>query len=172
MSRPGVSWRGGAGEGWPGTYRPGVARRSGGESPGPATVREVPRRPPAGGAFWRAERASFGYAFEGLGYAWRTQRHVRIHAGITLLAVALGLVLRITPAEWAALVAMVALVMALELLNTVVEVVVDLAMPDYHPQAKVAKDVAAAAVLVAAGGAVLVGALIFVPRLATLLLQR
>lgn len=117
------------------------------------------------------ERASFGYAFQGIGYAWSTQRHLRIHAVLAALAVLLGVVLRIGPTEWAVLCLTVVAVIALELLNTVVEAVVDLASPDYHPLAKVAKDVAAGAVLVAACGGVAVGAFLFVPRIWSLLTQ-
>ena len=112
-----------------------------------------------------AERRSFGYAFQGLRFAWLTQRHLRIHAALALLALGAGVALGISPAEWAALAATATLVSALELLNTVVEVVVDMVTAEFHPQAKVAKDVAAAAVLVAAMGAVVVGAAIFVPRI-------
>jgi len=117
------------------------------------------------------ERASFGYAFQGIAYAWSTQRHLRVHAVLATLAVLLGAGLRIGPTEWAVLCLTIAVVFALELLNTVVEAVVDLASPDYHPLAKVAKDVAAGAVLVAAGGGVAVGAFLFVPRIWSLLSQ-
>ncbi|HEV2122456.1 MAG TPA: diacylglycerol kinase family protein, partial [Chloroflexota bacterium] len=137
--------------------------------PSPA-VRPVPLPGPV----WRAdnpgsvlaqERASFRYAFEGLRYSWTTQRHLRIHISLALLAVSLGLLLTISPVEWAALLAVIALVIALELLNTVIEVVVDMITREYNPQAKVAKDVAAAAVLIAAIGAATVGAVIFIPRI-------
>ncbi|MBI3972345.1 MAG: diacylglycerol kinase family protein [Chloroflexi bacterium] len=119
--------------------------------------------------FWAEERLSFGYAFQGLRYSWRTQRHLRIHAGIAALVAGAGLIFSIGAAESAALLALIALVAALELLNTVVEVVVDLITPDFHPKGKIAKDVSAAAVLVAAIGAVLVGAVVFVPRIWRLL---
>ena len=96
------------------------------------------------------ERLSIGFAFEGLRYSWRTQRHLRMHASIAVLVVGVGLLLSLSAGEWAVLLAMMSLVGTLELLNTVVEVVVDLLSPDYHPRAKVAKDVAAGAVLLAA----------------------
>lgn len=143
-------------------------------SPPRAVIREVPRgsgraarasRP----SLWRTERRSFGYAFEGLGHAWRTQRHLRIHVALGLLAAGAAMVLGISPAEWAALLGVMTMVIALELLNTVVEAAVDIASPAFHPKAKVAKDVAAAAVLVSAIGASLVGASIFIPRLMALL---
>jgi diacylglycerol kinase (ATP) len=115
------------------------------------------------------ERDSFGYAFRGLAHAWATQRHLRIHAGLASLAVLLGVVLRISPAEWAVLCLTIALVTALELLNTVVETVVDLLSPGYHPLAKIAKDVAAGAVLIGAGGGIGVGCFLYLPRLFALL---
>jgi diacylglycerol kinase (ATP) len=115
------------------------------------------------------ERDSFGYAFQGLAYAWTTQRHLRVHAGLAALAVLLGFVFRISPAEWAVLCLTIALVSALELLNTVVETVVDLLSPGYHPLAKIAKDVAAGAVLLGAFGGIGVGGFLFLPRLWALL---
>jgi diacylglycerol kinase len=120
-------------------------------------------------SFLRKERSSFGYALAGLKYGWRTQRHLRIHAVIAALAVGAGLVLSLTAAEWAVILTLITLVTALELLNTVVEVVVDLVSPEYHPLAKIAKDVAAGAVLVAAMGAVAAGAALFLPRIIRLL---
>ena len=127
-------------------------------------------RPARGaGSLWEQERRSFGYAGQGIRHAWETQRHLRIHVGLGLLAVGLGLGLGIGIGEWAALLTVMTVVIALELLNTVVEAAVDLASPQFHPKAKVAKDVAAGAVLVSAVGATLVGAVIFVPKLAALI---
>ena len=138
-----------------------------------AVVREVPAterrfRPREGDSLWQQERRSFGYAGQGIRHAWTTQRHLRIHVGLGLLAVGLGLALGIAVGEWAALLTVMTVVIALELLNTVVEAAVDLASPQFHPKAKVAKDVAAGAVLVSAVGASLVGAVIFLPRLLAL----
>jgi diacylglycerol kinase (ATP) len=130
-------------------------------------------KPPRSGGrnVLREERASFGYAFQGIGHAWSTQRHLRIHAVLATLAVLLALGLRISAAEWAVLCLTIATVLALELLNTVVEAVVDLTSPDYHPLARVAKDVAAGAVLIAAFGGVAVGAFLFLPRIWALITQ-
>lgn len=108
---------------------------------------------------------SFGYAFEGIYYTLRTQRNMRVHLGIGLLAAVLGLWLGLSLTEWAVLLVMMGLVYALEMINTVVESLVDLATDSFHPLAKVAKDVAAGAVLVAAIFAVGVGLLLFLPKL-------
>ena len=131
-----------------------------------AVIREVPpseRR--LTGSLWQQERRSFGYAGQGIRHAWETQRHLRMHVALALVAMGLGLTLGIGVAEWAALVTVITVVIALELLNTVVEAAVDLASPTFHPKAKVAKDMAAGAVLVSAMGAAVVGAVIFLPRL-------
>jgi diacylglycerol kinase len=132
-----------------------------------AVIREVPPR--VGGSLWKQERRSFGYAFEGIKHAWVTQRHLRIHVALGLLAGGIGLALGLGAGEWAALLTVMTVVIALELLNTVVEAAVDLASPQFHPKAKVAKDVAAGAVLVSAVGATLVGLVIFLPKLMALI---
>jgi diacylglycerol kinase len=108
---------------------------------------------------------SFGYAFEGAAYILRTQRNARIELAIAVIAVGLALWLGITPVEWAVLAITIALVVALEWLNTALELAVGLASPEAHPTAKAAKDVAAACVLLGAITSVVVGFLLFVPRL-------
>lgn len=111
--------------------------------------------------------ASFRCAFAGLAYGWR-QRNLRLHLAAAAGAILLALALRVTGAELALLVLTVGLVLVAELLNTALEALVDLAVGEYHQLAKAAKDVAAAAVLVSALAALLVGAIIFLPRLAAL----
>lgn len=110
--------------------------------------------------------SSFRYAWAGVCYAFVTQRNFRIHTAIGSVAVTLGLFLRISTVEMAAIALTTALVMALELLNTAIESVVDLTVKrTYHELAKVAKDCAAGAVLVAAIAALLVASLILLPPL-------
>lgn len=109
--------------------------------------------------------ASFRYAFAGIGYAIRTQRNFRIHVLISACVVAVGVWLRISWEQWAILAVMMALVLHAELVNTALEAIVDKASPEIHPLAKIAKDCAAAAVLVTALLAVLVGLLILGPPL-------
>ncbi|MEO1131743.1 MAG: diacylglycerol kinase family protein [Cyanobacteria bacterium J06639_1] len=109
---------------------------------------------------------SFQYAGNGVTYAFRTQRNFRIHAGMTALALSLGLGLHLPAAELAIIGITCGLVMAMELMNTAVEAVVDLTVGDrYHELAKVAKDCAAGAVLVTAGIAILVASLLLLPGL-------
>lgn len=108
---------------------------------------------------------SFSYAFQGWAYVLRTQRNAWIHTFVTLIVLALAFWLRLPRVEWAILLLTLMAVWMAELINTALESVVDLTMLDPHPLAKIAKDVAAAAVLVGALGAVLIGLLILGPPL-------
>jgi diacylglycerol kinase (ATP) len=108
--------------------------------------------------------ASFGYAWQGLRHSFLTQRNFRIHVAAAIVALVVGLVLRFSPAEWAMVALVVVVVLAAEMVNTMVEALVDLVSPRYHPLAKVAKDVAAGVVLLTAIGAVVIGLLLFGPR--------
>ena len=108
---------------------------------------------------------SFGYAFAGIAYILRTQRNARIELGIGAAVIALALWLGLSPLEWAVLAITIALVLALEWINTSLELAVSLASPDRHPSAKASKDVAAACVLLGAITSVVVGLVLFGPRL-------
>ena len=110
--------------------------------------------------FWR----SLGYAAEGILHTVRSQRNARIHVTVLLLVVLAGWAFRISRLEWALVVLVSGLVLALETLNSAVEAFVDMVQPDHHPLAKVVKDASAGAVLLAALTAALVGVLIFGPR--------
>jgi diacylglycerol kinase len=108
---------------------------------------------------------SFVYAFEGWGHVLRTQRNAWIHSIISMLVFALAFWLEISRFEWAVLLLTTMTVWMAEFFNTALEAIVDMVMPDYHPLAKTAKDVAAATVLVGALGAILIGLLILGPPL-------
>jgi diacylglycerol kinase (ATP) len=109
----------------------------------------------------KSPQESFRHALNGILLSFRTQRHLRIHFIIALFVLAGGFLYRLNRAELLLLVGAISLVILAELLNTSLETVVDLVTTDYHPLAKVAKDVAAGAVLVAAFNAALVGAVLF-----------
>ena len=100
----------------------------------------------------------------------RTQRNARIHLSVALVVVALGLWLGLSHTEWAIIALTIGLVLVAEAFNTVAEAAVDLATAEYHPLAKIAKDVAAGAVLLMAIAAVVVGLLILGPPLCQALL--
>ena len=108
---------------------------------------------------------SFGHAFHGLGHILRTEPNAWIHSVATLAVVLLGWTLGVDSAGWAWLVAAIASVWAAEALNTAFERLADALHPDPHPLVRDAKDAAAAAVLVAAAGAALVGLLVLGPPL-------
>lgn len=108
---------------------------------------------------------SFRFAFSGLGYLFRTQRNARIHLAIAAAACAVAAWLGISRVEWAVMIFTIALVLILEGLNTAIEAAIDLASPDLHPLAKIAKDLAAGMVLIAAMASVGVGLLVLGPPL-------
>jgi diacylglycerol kinase len=112
---------------------------------------------------------SFGYALAGMWHALNTQPNFRIHLSVMLMALALAAVLRVNGAEWLAILILIGIVLQAELFNTAIEAIVDKASPEQHPLAKIAKDCAAGAVLVAAITAVVVGVVIFAPKLLALL---
>lgn len=111
---------------------------------------------------------AFRYAGAGVVHAFRSQRNIRIHVVAGTLALELGVLVGLEPWQWVALVLAITVVLALEMVNTAVEAAVDLAAPGYHHLARVAKDVVAGSVLVAAAGSLAVGCLIFGPRVGQL----
>jgi diacylglycerol kinase (ATP) len=114
--------------------------------------------------------SSFLYAGQGMWYALRTQRNFRIHVIASILVIAAGLALELPNTQIAILGLTCGAVMALELINTALEAVVDLTVKQsYHELAKIAKDCAAAAVFVAALTAILVGVCLMAPPLLVIL---
>ena len=107
---------------------------------------------------------SFGYAFEGVGYALKTVKNLKIHLFFALLVIIGGFFFQIEKTEFIVCLAFVALVISLELVNTAIEEVVDIASPEINPIAKRSKDVAAAAVLFSALISFIVGVSVFLPR--------
>ncbi len=112
---------------------------------------------------------SFRNALAGIIFGVRTQRNLRIDLGAAGLAVGLGYALALTPVEWAILAVLIGGVLTAELMNTAIEALVDLVVAEYHPKARIAKDVAAGAVLTMAASAVVVGSIIFGGHLLALL---
>jgi len=108
---------------------------------------------------------SFTHAWNGVMYAMRTQRNARVHLAAALCAIALGLALHISALEFALIFLAIMAVLVAELFNTVAEAIVDMVTREYHPLAKVAKDVAAGAVLLCAAFSVVIALLVFGPHL-------
>ena len=108
---------------------------------------------------------SFNYAFEGLIHTLATQRNMRIHFLATVASMLACIVLEVTKVEFALVFFAASFVIATEMLNTAVEATIDVATTAFNPLAKVAKDVAAGAVLIAAFNAVFVAYLVFADKL-------
>lgn len=112
---------------------------------------------------------SFEFAASGLRGIIVQERNFKIQLSIGFLAVILGFILNLTLSEWLDLVIVITLVLIFELINTSIEEIVDLVSPEYREKAKIAKDVAAGTVLVASIGSVIVGVLLFLPKIIILL---
>lgn len=108
---------------------------------------------------------SFGYAFEGIFAGIRKERNMKIHCVAAIGVTAAGILFHISALEWCICLVLFGMIMALELVNTAIEAVVDLVTEEKRPLAKLAKDTAAGAVLIAALMAAAVGLMIFLPKL-------
>ena len=108
---------------------------------------------------------NFGFAFDGVKTAFIKGRNFRIQVFAGIAAIILGLIFKISSSEWLDLILIIASVLILELINTAIEAIVDIVSPEIQPKAKIAKDVAAAGVLVASIAAVFIGAFLFLPKL-------
>lgn len=107
---------------------------------------------------------SFRYAWEGIVAVIRKERNMKIHCCAMILVVLAGTILQINAWKWCICFCLFGLVMALELVNTAVEAVVDLVTEEKKPLAKLAKDAAAGAVLIAAIMSVVAGLILFIPE--------
>jgi undecaprenol kinase len=114
---------------------------------------------------WQKEKKRFACAWEGMKNAIKEEEHMRVHIALAVVAIAAAAAVRISKWEWLILLLAIGSVITLELINTAIERVVDLVTTDFHPLAKAAKDIAAAAVLFAAIIAVIIGILIFLPHM-------
>jgi diacylglycerol kinase (ATP) len=109
---------------------------------------------------------SFNYAFEGIIHVLRTQRNLRLHFLFAFVVMIVALVVNVTKLELIALLLSIAFVLIAEMLNTAVEAAIDIATTSFDPMAKLAKDIAAGAVLIASANAVAVGYLVFSGKVA------
>jgi len=107
---------------------------------------------------------SFAFAFDGIWYSLKTQRNMRIHFFSALIVLVAAPFFKITSTEFLILIFTISLVIVSEMFNTAIEAAVDLATDKYHELAKIAKNVAAAAVLISALNAVVVGYFLFIAR--------
>jgi len=107
--------------------------------------------------FWK----SFKCAVTGIIYGLKTQRNIIIQLSIAIIAIALGVFFKISRIEWAIIIFTISFVIFAEMINTAIESTVDLVTEEYNEKAKIAKDVAAGAVLISAINAVCMGLIIF-----------
>ena len=108
---------------------------------------------------------SFKYAIQGILSSFKTERNMKIHIFIMILVIIAGFIIKINKYEWIACILCFAIVISGELFNTAIETVVDMVMPYKNDKAKIAKDIAAGAVLTLAIGAAVIGVIIFVPKI-------
>ena len=107
---------------------------------------------------------SFNYAFQGLVYVFRHQRNIRIHFGLAVLVLLASLFFNLSRVELLAVFIAITFVLVTEMINTAVEAAVDMVTTAFDPRAKIVKDVAAGAVLVAAVNSLVVAYFVFVDR--------
>ncbi len=112
---------------------------------------------------------SFGYALDGLVYAFKYEQNMLVHILSMIVAIVLGIILKLSPYEWLLVFLIIGLVIATELINTSIEAVVDLISPEKNELAKIAKDTAAAAVMVFAIVSILIAIFIYLPKLINLI---
>ena len=111
---------------------------------------------------------SFKYAHQGLVFGFKNTRNLQIDVCFAIIVTIFGFIFKLCLIEWVAILLCFALVMSLELVNTAIEEAVNLAMPDIHPIAKISKDVAAGAVMLSALFSVIIGIIIFLPKIISL----
>ena len=114
--------------------------------------------------FWRSAQL----AWSGIAAAWREERHMKIHTVLSIVAVALAFACEFNRYEWIVLLLLIASVMALEIVNSAIERVVNLVTSDFHPLAKQAKDMAAGAVLFFVIVAIVIAVLLYGPHFTSL----
>jgi len=112
---------------------------------------------------------SFGYAIAGIKYTLLTQHNILIHITLTIIAVILGFLLKISNIEWVAIVIVIGLVISAEVFNTAIEKLVDFISPQKNKKAGIIKDLAAGAVLVLSIAALITGIIIFIPKIIQIL---
>lgn len=109
--------------------------------------------------------SSFKYAMQGILWAFKTERNLKIHTSMMMIVVILGVIFKIAVWEWITCIILFALVIGAELLNTSIEEMVNLLSPEIRVHAKYAKDIAAGAVLIFATASAIVGVIIFLPKI-------
>ncbi|OGD86389.1 hypothetical protein A2870_00740 [Candidatus Curtissbacteria bacterium RIFCSPHIGHO2_01_FULL_41_11] len=108
---------------------------------------------------------SFAFAFEGIYYSFKKGTHFKIETTVLLLAIVLGFVYRITTAEWFNIILISSAVLGAEAINTGIEELGDVLHPEHHPRIRLAKHCAAGGVLILSTAAIIIGLIIFLPKI-------
>ena len=108
---------------------------------------------------------SFGYAFEGLSFSFKKGTHFKIHTAAAVVITILGFAYAISSYEWLILILISSAVISAEAMNTAVEEACDVIHPEHHPGARMAKHCAAGAVLILSIAAIIIGLIIFLPKI-------
>ena len=112
--------------------------------------------------------SSFVYASRGIVSAFKTEQNLLVDLFFAVSAIVIGFLLKLSNIEFTIVILAIGLVISMELMNTSIEYVVDMAMPEIHPLAKISKDVSSAAVLISALVALIIGLIIYLPKLIAL----
>ena len=113
---------------------------------------------------------SFKYAYEGIKYAFKYEQNILVHFLATFFVIMFGIFFKISSFEWLTIFLIIGLVIGTELINTSIEATIDLITDEVNPLAKIAKDTAPAAVLVLGFTALIIGAIIFIPKIVGVIL--
>ena len=111
------------------------------------------------------ERKSFGYAIEGIVYSFKKGTHFKIHVAAAIVVVILGFIYSISSLEWLIIILISSAVIAAETINTAIEETCDILHPEHHPGARLAKHCSAGGVLILSIAAVIIGLIIFLPKI-------
>lgn len=114
---------------------------------------------------WKERASSFGFAINGIIALFRTEHNAWIHGGLTIAALFLSFLLKISKTEFIVLLLAITLVWMAEIINTAIEKSMDFISTEKHPQIGLVKDLSAAAVLISAVAAFVIGTIIFLPKL-------
>lgn len=107
---------------------------------------------------------SFNYAFEGIFYSFKKGTHFKFHTLAAIIVIVLGIKFSITVFEWLILILIISAVISSEAVNTAIEEACDVLHPEHHPGAKLAKHCAAGGVLILSIAAVIIGLIVFIPK--------
>lgn len=105
------------------------------------------------------------FAWNGLKHVFKKEKNFKIHLVIALSVIIVSFFFKLTPVEWATVLLVIGLVLVMEIMNSTIERIIDYVKPEIHPKAKVIKDMSAASVLISALIAIMIGLIIFIPKI-------